>query len=261
MEEEEATSTLWLGNLDPHKVTRRIIYEVGIHVSRERAELAEAPTGSPFPPSPTLRPLALLQGGPVRSIALPMLESNKVNRGYAFVEYESVESAAYAVSLLRGNLSLFDRPVRVAFGGQAKAGGGAGGARRPSLGGEEPPRAAQQAQHLQQAQTPEQAYAASMAQQYAAVQQQQAYAGMLLQQQAAAAAAVQQQYLQRQQAAMAAHPAMQQYGGSPGYAYQVQAQAGPGQMQQQQYQQQQYYVMQQQQPQQQHPPLPPSQYC
>jgi hypothetical protein len=48
---------------------------------------------------------------------------------------------------------------------------------------------------------------------------------------------------------------MQQYGGSPGYAYQVQAQAGPGQMQQQQYQQ--YYMMQQQ-PQQQ-PPLPPSQ--
>ena len=41
MEEEEATSTLWLGNLDPHKVTRRIIYEVGIQVSRERAELLQ----------------------------------------------------------------------------------------------------------------------------------------------------------------------------------------------------------------------------
>jgi hypothetical protein len=39
MEEEEATSTLWLGNLDPNKVTRRIVYEVAIQVSAGRAEL------------------------------------------------------------------------------------------------------------------------------------------------------------------------------------------------------------------------------
>ncbi|EFN54217.1 hypothetical protein CHLNCDRAFT_24873 [Chlorella variabilis] len=87
---EEPTTTLWLGNLDP-RVTRRLLYELGIQ-----------------------------QAGPVISISLPVAVDGS-NRGYGFVEFESVESAAFAVRLFRG-LTLFGRPVRTDFGGK-KAGG------------------------------------------------------------------------------------------------------------------------------------------
>lgn len=161
---EEPTTTLWLGNLDP-RVTRRLLYELGIqvrgalhsapptahtqprppgrrthcrpaqvaaHASRasglaqstflpDRLQAAQALHRAP-PRQTACKPLIAppQQAGPVISISLPVAVDGS-NRGYGFVEFESVESAAFAVRLFRG-LTLFGRPVRTDFGGK-KAGG------------------------------------------------------------------------------------------------------------------------------------------
>ncbi|KAL4429586.1 hypothetical protein ABPG77_008635 [Micractinium sp. CCAP 211/92] len=66
-----------------------------------------------------------MQAGPdVCAVTLPM--DGVRNKGFGFLEYETPESAAYAVDLFKGNLRLFDRQLRVDFGG--KGGGGGGGA-------------------------------------------------------------------------------------------------------------------------------------
>ena len=55
MDEEEETSTMWLGNLDPNRVTRRIVYEVAIQVGTVASVCGMAGVGVPpalLPPAP-----------------------------------------------------------------------------------------------------------------------------------------------------------------------------------------------------------------
>lgn len=71
-----------------------------------------------------------LQAGPdVRAVTLPM--DGVRNKGFAFIEFETPESAAYAVSLFKGNLRLFDRQLRVDFGGKGGGGAAQGSTGRP----------------------------------------------------------------------------------------------------------------------------------
>ena len=58
-----------------------------------------------------------MQAGPVTDISLPK-EADGTPKGYAFCQYCSVESAVYARELFQDLITLFGRPLRVAFSPQ-----------------------------------------------------------------------------------------------------------------------------------------------
>ena len=70
------------GNLDD-RVNERILYEV------------------------------MVQAGPVVDMYIPRDRESQKHKGYGFAEYDTEESAQYAVNLFSNLLNLFDRPVRI----------------------------------------------------------------------------------------------------------------------------------------------------
>ncbi|KAK9828077.1 hypothetical protein WJX81_000557 [Elliptochloris bilobata] len=75
--QQQATDTLYLGNLDA-RVTRRLVYEL------------------------------CCQAGPVARVSVPE-EAPGTHKGYAFCQYEDLESAKYAKALFEARVTLFGR--------------------------------------------------------------------------------------------------------------------------------------------------------
>ncbi|KAK9789945.1 hypothetical protein WJX73_007937 [Symbiochloris irregularis] len=79
-----------------------------------------------LPPSITRRCLYDLccQAGPVAEVRLPK-DPSGANRGYGFCQYYDPESAAYALALFEGNVSLHGRLLALRYS-HPKPGAGAG---------------------------------------------------------------------------------------------------------------------------------------
>ena len=82
--QQQPTSTVFFGNLDG-RVDRQTLYEIGI------------------------------QAGPVMEVRVPEDPGSGRSKGFAFVDYESIESAKYAIQLFTGNLVLYGRSVRLDY--------------------------------------------------------------------------------------------------------------------------------------------------
>eukprot|EP00246_Nothoceros_aenigmaticus_P007146 TRINITY_DN2078_c0_g2_i2.p1 TRINITY_DN2078_c0_g2~~TRINITY_DN2078_c0_g2_i2.p1 ORF type:complete len:120 (-),score=18.96 TRINITY_DN2078_c0_g2_i2:191-550(-) len=61
-----------------------------------------------------------MQAGPVVEIHMPRDRETRRHKAYAFAEYKTQESAAYALGLFSGLVSLYNRSVRFAMSGQEK---------------------------------------------------------------------------------------------------------------------------------------------
>ena len=55
----------------------------------------------------------MVQAGPVIDLYIPRDRESQKHKGYGFAEYDTEESAQYAVNLFSGLLILFDRPVKI----------------------------------------------------------------------------------------------------------------------------------------------------
>ncbi|EFJ16985.1 hypothetical protein SELMODRAFT_421400 [Selaginella moellendorffii] len=82
-------ATLYVSNLDD-RVDERVLYDI------------------------------MVQAGPLVEVYIPRDKETKRHRGYGFAEYESEESASYALRLFSGLVTLHNRPVNFAFSGGAK---------------------------------------------------------------------------------------------------------------------------------------------
>ncbi|KAL3699987.1 hypothetical protein R1sor_018009 [Riccia sorocarpa] len=102
-------ATLYIGNLD-ERVDERLVYEI------------------------------MIQAGPVLRIYIPRDKESKRHKGYGFAEYESAESAQYALNLFSGLVSFYNRPVHfgIASGGEKKFSQGfeVGNLEQTTIGGE-----------------------------------------------------------------------------------------------------------------------------
>lgn len=56
-----------------------------------------------------------IQAGPITSVTIPIDQTSGKNKGFGFMDYETLESAVYALNLFSGNLTLFGKEVRIAY--------------------------------------------------------------------------------------------------------------------------------------------------
>ncbi|KAJ7564580.1 hypothetical protein O6H91_02G024000 [Diphasiastrum complanatum] len=82
-------ATIFLSNLD-EKVHERLLYEV------------------------------MVQAGPLVKVYIPQDKETKQNKGYGFAEYETEESAEYALKLFSGLVSFHNRPVKFSISASEK---------------------------------------------------------------------------------------------------------------------------------------------
>lgn len=58
----------------------------------------------------------MIQAGPLVEIHMPRDRETRRHKAYAFAEYTTKESAAYALGLFSGLVSLYNRSVKFAVG-------------------------------------------------------------------------------------------------------------------------------------------------
>ncbi|KAH9540953.1 hypothetical protein CY35_14G033000 [Sphagnum magellanicum] len=83
-------ATVYVGNLD-ERVDERVVYEI------------------------------MVQAGPLVDVYFPRDKDSKRHKGYGFAEYETEESAQYALRLFSGLVYLCNRSVRFAISGERSA--------------------------------------------------------------------------------------------------------------------------------------------